>query len=69
VGVARRLWPLLLLLAACSSSGRREAEWTHPTKDELEVKTDQADCERFFGGNPRSVEECLAAKGWKHNKR
>ena len=57
-----------LLLAACSSAPK-EPEWTHASKDELELRTDQEDCKRFFGSSDRSVDQCLEAKGWKRTRR
>jgi hypothetical protein len=56
---------LLALLAGCAS----KPVWEHPRKDSSEFKTDQAECERFFGGNDREVLRCLDRMGWKEQRR
>ena len=56
---------LLFLAAGCAS----KPVWEHPTKDSSEFRADEADCERFFGGNDREVLRCLDRKGWKLQRR
>jgi len=64
VGVARGALCALALLAGCASSPSGP-EWSHPEKDALELKADQADCARFFSSSDQEQERCLLAKGWK----
>jgi hypothetical protein len=54
-------------VAGCSSAP--SAAWTNSTKEDADLRADQEDCKRFFGSSDRSVEQCLAAKGWKKTER
>jgi hypothetical protein len=57
---SRSLLLVLALLTACGS----DPVWKHPTKDPYEAKEELADCERFFGGVDKDLENCMKQKGW-----
>jgi hypothetical protein len=61
-----------LLLTGCATSyddPSKADEWTHPSKDALEFRTDLRECERFFGGNDRERLRCMQGKGWRPAKK
>ena len=72
MGIARAALAAFLLaaLAACGDINVKRSdndfeEWSHPTKDALDIRSERAECERFHGSSGREIETCLQAKGWK----
>ncbi|MGE5640041.1 MAG: hypothetical protein ACM30H_08090 [Clostridia bacterium] len=71
MGVARAAAAaaLVLALAACGDVNVKRSdndyeEWTHPTKDAMDIRAERADCERFHGSSASEIDTCLKAKGW-----
>ncbi len=73
MGIARAAAAAFLLaaLAACSDTNVRRSsdnefeEWSHPTKDPMEIRAERTECERFHGSSASEMDRCLEAKGWK----
>jgi hypothetical protein len=74
MGIARpALLAAALALAACGDVNVKRLdndfeEWSHPTKDALDIRGERADCERFHGSTRSEIDNCLKAKGWKQRE-